>query len=300
MSDDLITRVVNNYNPAFAFAYGSGAFPQEGHNGEKQIDFIFAVENPYEWHKENFRKHKKDYSLLGRIVLKNEKIFNKIQNMGADIWYHTFIPFEGEEIKYGVMSLEALERDLEHWDKLYVAGRLQKPVNKVRSTQTIDELITKNQKAALNLSLLMLPEQFTAEQLYTTIASISYIGDSRMAIGENPQKVQNIVSGNISGFEEIYLPIIEASELEVGEQYIRKTKQNSYYFGLLHPAIKIKEDQFWNLNKNTNLEDAIIQIVKKPTKGQTVKGIVTSGILKSLRYVAEKIGKRFQRNKKNS
>ena len=35
-------------------------------------------------------------------------------------------------IKYGVISLAALERDLQQWDTLYCAGRLHKPVMTLR------------------------------------------------------------------------------------------------------------------------------------------------------------------------
>lgn len=37
---------------------------------------------------------------------------------------------QGKErvIKYGVISMDQLKRDLREWDSLYVAGRLQKPV----------------------------------------------------------------------------------------------------------------------------------------------------------------------------
>ena len=37
---------------------------------------------------------------------------------------------KGQErpVKYGIIGLDALKRDLLHWDSLYVSGRLQKPV----------------------------------------------------------------------------------------------------------------------------------------------------------------------------
>lgn len=51
--------------------------------------------------------------------------------------------------------------------------------------------------AAVHTALLLLPENFTEEQFYMTLASISYTGDHRMTYGENPKKISNIVSKNI-------------------------------------------------------------------------------------------------------
>lgn len=56
----------------------------------------------------------------------------------------------------------------------------------------------------------MLPERFTLEELYLALVGISYMGDFRMAFGENPNKVANIVQAQRSFLEEIYTPIIDA------------------------------------------------------------------------------------------
>ena len=49
-----LIQVLDNF-PAtrFAFAYGSGIFEQPGlyrHRSPRLLDFIFAVDDPFEWH----------------------------------------------------------------------------------------------------------------------------------------------------------------------------------------------------------------------------------------------------------
>jgi translocator assembly and maintenance protein 41 len=64
--------------------------------------------------------------------------------------------------------------------------------------------------AAVRTALLLLPPEFTEQQLYSTIAGISYMGDPRMSIGgENPGKVNNIVKHQLSNFRRLYAPLIE-------------------------------------------------------------------------------------------
>ena len=86
-----------------------------------------------------------------------------------------------------------LERDLEEWETLYMAGRLQKPVKILRQDAKLALATKKNLENAIRAALLMLPERFTEEDLYLTIAGLSYSGDFRMLVGENPHKVFNIV-----------------------------------------------------------------------------------------------------------
>lgn len=50
---------------------------------------------------------------------------------GAGVWFSQkpIFSFFFQVIKYGVISTDTLIDDLLHWKTLYVAGRLQKPVN---------------------------------------------------------------------------------------------------------------------------------------------------------------------------
>ena len=102
-----------------------------------------------------------------------------------------------------------LQRDLEDWETLYLAGRLQKPVKILRQDAKLALATKKNLQNAIRASLLMLPERFTEEDLYLTIAGLSYSGDFRMLIGENPHKIYNIVYAQMSAFREKYQPIID-------------------------------------------------------------------------------------------
>ena len=67
-----------------------------------------------------------------------------------------------------------------------------------------------NLLSALRTALLLLPPSFTERDLYSTIASISYLGDLRMSLPtENPRKIANIVGHNLPNFRRLYAPLIE-------------------------------------------------------------------------------------------
>lgn len=102
-----------------------------------------------------------------------------------------------------------LQRDLEEWETMYLAGRLQKPVKILRQDAKLGLATKKNLENAIRVSLLMLPERFTEEELYLKIAGLSYSGDFRMRIGENPYKVFNIVYAQMDAFREKYDSIID-------------------------------------------------------------------------------------------
>ena len=113
-------------------------------------------------------------------------------------------------LKYGVVNLDTLYTDLATWSNLYLAGRLQKPVKILRDDPRIRLANQINLISALRTALLSLPPSFTERDLYTKIAGLSYLGDTRMAVGaENPAKISNIVDNQIVNFRQLYLPLIE-------------------------------------------------------------------------------------------
>lgn len=210
----------------YAFAYGSGVFTQAGapsassthpaapaaiknmqQGSGKMIDFIFGVSYSQHWHSLNLGQHRDHYSGLGSL---GSYVVSQVQDrFGAGVYFNTHITVNGTLIKYGVVNLDTLCRDLTTWDTLYLAGRLHKPVKILRDHPKVRLANQMNLLSALRVALLLLPEQFSEFELYNTIAGISYMGDLRMVLpAEDPGKVRNIVSGQLAHFRRLYAPLI--------------------------------------------------------------------------------------------
>ncbi|KAF2773258.1 mitochondrial matrix Mmp37 [Teratosphaeria nubilosa] len=217
----------------YAFAYGSGVFGQKSSNatddisphpnppkavedwqkgGAKIIDFIFGVSHTQHWHSLNLTQHPDHYSGLKHLPYSSAAISHIQDDFGAGVYFNPFITVNGVMIKYGVVNLDTLARDLSEWDTLYLAGRLQKPVKILRDDPRIRLANQVNLISALRTALLMLPEKFSEKQLYERIAGLSYMGDPRMnsyLSAENPNKISNIVGAQLPGFRQLYVPLIQ-------------------------------------------------------------------------------------------
>lgn len=217
----------------YAFAYGSGVFPQskpsvsvtpssatsihskpppavvraQGGN-PKMIDFIFGVSYTQHWHSLNLHQHRDHYSALGSL---GSGAVSAVQDKwGAGVYFNPYVNVNGTLIKYGVVNLDTLCTDLSEWSTLYIAGRLQKPVKILRDDPRVRLANQVNLISALRTALLLLPPSFTEQELYATIANISYMGDPRMAFPtEDKSKVANIVGNNLPNFRRLYLPLID-------------------------------------------------------------------------------------------
>lgn len=150
-------------------------------------------------------------------------------------------------IKYGVVELSDLAADLRHWTCLYLAGRLQKPVVHVpihmnedndNDYEDDDNVVLKlqnehNLPAALAAGLLLQSndddkitdepqpppndsmarmQQQQQQELYARIASLSYQGDFRVAVGaEDPHKISRLVATpHLPRWNALYQPATRA------------------------------------------------------------------------------------------
>ena len=66
-------------------------------------------------------------------------------------------------IKYGVIGTQLLYDDLQCWDSLYIAGRMQKPVLMLKDYAKLPLARKNNLDAAFAMALLLLPEKFSLQ-----------------------------------------------------------------------------------------------------------------------------------------
>lgn len=325
-------------NISFCFAYGSGVKKQIGYddilttataNGRDpdkkpaMIDIVMSVDNPHQFHAQNLEMNPSHYSGL-KIV--GSKLIAKYQDtFGSKVYFNTLVPIENNlMIKYGVISNKNLIIDLLDWKDLYVAGRLQKPVEIIRnsSSSKISGALDINLENAVRAALLLLPENFTKFEFYCTIASLSYNGDFRMIFGENKNKVPNIVKPQLENFENLYLSSIHrfksVLEYPVGMEEHDCQQDKSAPSTLQHlnllpkwPVRRIVNE--WNLGKyrmdtedvlravaNSNrckdiVAKSLAAIIWQSSIKQSIKNIPTAGISKSLSYSWSKALKTFDR-----
>ena len=162
-----------------AFGYGSGVLPQASNDGG-MVDVVLAVDDARRWHAENLERRRGDYSWLGSF---GAEAVTSVQGRG--VYFNALAPVRGEPgrlMKYGVADTDAVLRDLKEWSRLYVAGRLQKPVVWAARDDKIDAALRNSLDAAFKAALLALPSHFDEPALYEAIAALSYDGDVEISL----------------------------------------------------------------------------------------------------------------------
>ena len=304
-------------NMRYAFAYGSGVFQQSGHKdmSKNMIDFVFAVDDPEQWHKENIKSNPSHYSFLRRF---GASTVAKIQeNHGARIYFNTLVPCADRIIKYGVIDTTALVNDLFDWETLYVSGRLHKPVYVIQQEEgrNLETALQSNLQSAMHAALLLLPDEFSEVDLYKTITGLSYTGDFRMTVGEDKGKITNIVKPNVVKFRELYEPVLKEEDHLQFNTSQGTLKQDISPVAQYHHLCLLPKHLCTELVKTKNadgknrdteevlrymaevgechelLSGCITNIVKASSLSQSVKGIFTAGPRKSWKYSIAKLKK---------
>ncbi len=284
-----------------AYGYGSGVFKQSGYTDKDkpQIDLILVVEDLKAWHLENIKKNPQDYSFIGKRYFKHASI-DKLKG-STGITYLSNIMENGNIYKYGTIEEKDLLRYLDTWESFYLPGRFQKRLLPIVESKKIANMNQKNREKVLFTALLTLPKSnhYKLMDVYTQICGLSYLGDTRMKFAENPRKVLNIVEGSYDSFQEIY----GSSNL-----YFKTNSKNEvtiYYQKLIRDIHKLPKSLLNYLGEN--IEESDIEIIrekileyftklnKEESSKQTIKGIYSNGMIRSIKYAFKKVLKKVKK-----
>ena len=251
------------------------------------------------------------------------------QDWGPGLYYNPHVrlaTLDGGalEAKYGVVSAEALQRDLRQWDSLYMAGRLHKPClvefhgQDAELREKMAAALAANHRAALSAALLLCgpaarSEPTTLLAVLSALVRLSYNGDIRSGIAEDPNKVSNIVRAQAGDLWRIYAPI--AAELGVlvrpgpepgllpedGVQaelsFDGSSAGRRRLFEELPAALRER------LGSGTapcpwDDDEALRGLLRDTVWGSSLlmaaKGLLTAGASRGLRYTLAKVRKRFK------
>jgi len=297
-------------------------FEQDGkQKGEMpMLDFMFAVTHPAHFHYMNMQQYPSHYPLHARML--GSSYVARVEDLGPGVWFNAYVPMNGTMIKYGVTSVDNLCNDLLNWRTLYLAGRMHKPLRIIKDDARVRLTQQVNLTSAVRAALLTLPEQFSETQLFETVTAISYSGDPRMILpAENRGKVGNIVRKQGPQFKELYQRLVvglpgthwptHQSEIQQDTSararsfHLRKLPQNlrvrvqSSFAqrGTAQELMKEDENTYWmKLAGDEEMLGNVVReemrgIVRGPATVQTLKGVVTAGVGKSIKYGSAKIGK---------
>ncbi|CAF0867265.1 unnamed protein product [Adineta ricciae] len=331
-SSELLANFPTNGNSeqphiTFAFGYGSGVLKQqqdlEKAKTQNQVDLILTVNNSFKFHEENLKLNPSHYSFLRYFGVST---ITRIQETkGARIYFNPYVKLNTDPdtlYKYGIISRKHLIRDLLDWETLYVAGRLQKPVRVIQIDENDQDLIyalRTNLSSALHVALLLLPEEFTMKDLFLKITSLSYHGDFRMVIGENKNKILNIVVPQIDLFIDQYSHLISNdAHLHWNKTRTLNTviKQDVTPTAIFKRLLALPKYVIYNIMESSTfktrqyqdteevirklcvstqrtekIEHAVRSIVKRSSITQTCKGLLTAGFIRSTRYAFAKLQK---------
>jgi len=240
--------------------------------------------------------------------------------------------------KYGVISQKDLLDDLENWRGLYVAGRLMKPVGWIIEGERVMEGVARNLRQAVSVGIInsrrissssssssdngeetiILPKR----QIYSSIASLSYSGDIRLAIGaEDPKKVTKLLGppGSVmenlwdQTYQDVIKQVVEAGgfgEIVDGGVRVGRREEGGYGENGGERALwmgvpeSVRTETMLRLRSSfssssfadsARIEDTLNEVlqnrVQTSSAMQTLKGGLTAGVGKSLMYAGEKFRK---------
>ena len=283
-----------------AYGYGSGVFKQAGYSKDDktQLDLILIVDDVKKWHLENIKLNPNDYSFIGRMYFKLTRREKLVGETG--VTYLSNILYKGNEFKYGIVDINFLKEALHTWNSFYMTGRFQKTILEIKSTDEIRELILENRRSAIIVSLLMTDDEITMKNLLVELCNLSYAGDTRMKVAENPRKVLNIVEGSYQEYLKMYQSIVECfAKIKKDLVLVNHELVVESYDTLPICIREYLESNMVDINDRESVKSYIMdylgELNKNESMYQTLKGLKTNGVVRSAKYALAKVRKRFKK-----
>lgn len=320
-------------NFTFCFAYGSAVKKQlTNTQKQNMIDLIFCVNNANAWHETNIKLNPSHYSGLRyfghNFITHYQKNFGAKVYYNTLVSMDEFLIKYGV-ISTEDLITDLLEwSDLYLAGRLHKPVEIiKKPLS-----SELETALQLNLQSAVHAALLILPDVFTEYDFYHAISNLSYTGDFRMTFGENKNKVENIVKPQLIGFRNLYQPFIgtlqDYVDFPMWKEVIPEDKKVpsdvvSYCSQDVSPLAKLHHlnqlprwpqkalTRFWNRGNlrqdtedvlraiaydpdcNSIVQQCISDIVFHSSVSQSLKGILTAGLFKSVKYSSQKIRKMF-------
>lgn len=294
--------VINLYKkgPDFEglYGYGSAVFPQSGYDKKKDltIDTLCIVNNVSEYllrdlelNPNNYSPHQKKFILSKG----NDKIKGKNK-----IVFFTGARSNGYQIKRGIAQLDDTQYNVSTGDILYLLWRFQKPVFPFKTTEKIEKtIIKKSQIQGVLMGLLTLEEdKNTFYDLYLNIYGLSYKGDIRNGLFENPDKVKNSVEKNFDNIKKIYEPIHENLGIITEDDLKNKREILLDHINDLLPCVNsYLINNNVDVNSLKDVRDKLNYFIRhqnmKESITQPIQGLRVNGLTDSMTYLGCKIEK---------
>ena len=277
--------------------YGSSVFKQAGFESHDQplVDLLVAASD-----REAFIRK----LAASRIVPKSGWMFSSLLNPEVSFFADVDMGMS-YRFKLGIVSTSSLIDRLNDWDtSFYLPGRLQKPtiVIGASSNDILAEFSLArncNLKAGLAAALLAMPPNpvdgsFMMDELWHSLVGLSYLGDIRVGLAENPMKIRNIVAGQSDYLLNLYRPFFAEVGLvdnNIKGRYVcnlsRADLWESLPFNFRRRAVSLVDPRSSVLATLTNIN-------RRESMGQAIAGVATSGPSVAARYLFRKVVKRFK------
>lgn len=292
------------------------------------VDLVFVVKKAVivDWHAENLAAHPHHYAPLLRTL--GPAAVARFQQLGPGLYYNPHVLLETRgggtlEAKYGVITAEAMLKDLLNWNWLYLAGRMHKPcvLEPYGCTGELEKALSTavatNRQAALSAAVLLAGWETNQRgklslwSLWKALVRLSYDGDVRVGVAEDPKKVSNIVSAQADELLETYTSYAESLSVELPALHScsldadGSVRFNATAAGRQRLFEELPLEFQWQVRNvvGTSIapwEDAaalravLASTVRRSSLAQTAKGLLTAGASRSLRYGLQKLSKRFK------